>query len=95
MKPLWKLRSGEFAGWNQNNLLYNADGENVGYFVDTLAIGNDGQVVGEIYDDKFIGFRLGITYPLYGSQARYANIAVSRYANYAGHAVAGWEDPHF
>lgn len=95
MKPLWKIHSGDFAGHNANGTLYNADGENVGYFEGDLAIGINGHVIGEMYDDKFIGFKLGVGYPLYGARGRYANIAVARYANYAGNGIAGWEDPHF
>jgi hypothetical protein len=95
MKPLWKLRSGEFAGYNINDILYNANGENVGYFDGNLAIGLDGHVVGEMYDDKFIGYRLGVAYSLHNSRARYANIAMAQYANYAGNGIGGWEDPHF
>jgi hypothetical protein len=57
MKPLWKLSSGKFAGWNNNDILYDASGDNVGYFVDNRAISINGQVIGEMYDDKFIGYR--------------------------------------
>ena len=34
MKPLWKIRSGRFAGWRtEDGLLYDDDGAHVGYFV--------------------------------------------------------------
>jgi hypothetical protein len=95
MQPLWKLRSGKFVGWNFDGQLYDANGKHIGYFQDKVAVGRNGRVVGEMYDDKFIGFRLGISYPLYGSAGGYAGISVARYANYAGIAVGGWEDPHF
>jgi hypothetical protein len=87
MEPLWKLRSGKFAGWNYNGQLYDAKGNNVGYFEGEIAVGCDGHVVGEMYDDQIIGYRTNVSYPIYG--------AVAPYAGYAGYAVAGWEDPHF
>ena len=31
MTPLWKVRSGHFAGWYSNDALYDASGHNVGY----------------------------------------------------------------
>jgi hypothetical protein len=95
MEPLWKLCSGKFAGWNSNGILYDANGENIGYFNGKIAVGCDGQVVGEMYNDKFIGYNNGIAYSLYGTRGKYANIAVSSYADYAGSPIAGWEDPHF
>lgn len=95
MQPLWKLRSGTFAGWNHSGQLYDAAGKHIGYFQDDIAVGCNGRVVGQMYDDKFIGYRLGIAYPIYGSVARYAGIAVAKYANYCGIAIGGWEDPHF
>ena len=95
MIPLWKLRSGQFAGWNSDGVLYGADGRNVGYFEGSLAVGLNGRVVGEMYDDRFIGYRLGIAYPLYAPRAQYAGLAFAPYAAYAGYAIGGWEDPHF
>jgi hypothetical protein len=95
VKPLWKLRSGKFAGWNYNGQLYDAKGNHVGYFQGTVAVGCNGRVVGEMYDDKFIGYRTNISYPIYGAVGHYAGIAVAPYAGYAGYAVAGWADPHF
>lgn len=95
MKQLWKLRSGEFAGWNCNDQLYDADGKHIGYFEGDVAVGRNGRVVGEMFDDKFIEYRLGVSYPIYGSVAGCAGISVARYANYCGIAVGDWEDPHF
>lgn len=95
MKPLWKIRSGKFAGWNYDGQLYDAAGNHVGYFVKNIAVGCNGRVVGEMYDEKFIGYRLGIAYPSYGAVGRYAGLAIGRYADYAGYSVGGWEDPHF
>lgn len=95
MKPLWKLRSGKFAGWNSNGQLYDADGNHIGYFDDRVAIDCNGRVVGEMYDDKFIGYRTNVMYSAHGAVAHSANIAVGRYADYPGYAIAGWDDPHF
>lgn len=95
MKPLWRLRSGRFAGWNRNGQLFDSAGKHVGYFRGDLAIGRNGRVVGKMYNDKFIGYRLGIAYSIHSCGGSYAGIAAAPYAGYCGMAIAGWEDPHF
>ncbi len=95
MQPLWKLRSGNFAGWNSNGLLYNSNGDHVGYFIDSLAFDCNGRAVGEMYDDRFIGYRTNIAYPIGGTIARNVGISVMGYVGYVGNPVLGWDDPKF
>ncbi len=95
MKPLWKLRSGLFAGWNFEGQLYDAGGKHVGYFHGSCAVGCNGRVVGEMYDEKFIGVRTSVSYPIYGSSGHYSAISACRYVNYCGNAIGGWKDPDF
>ena len=95
MKPLWKVRSGEFAGWRSDNMLYDAAGRNVGYFQGDIAYNLRGRYIGEIYRDDWIGKRKGIVRSIGGARARCAGIAIARYAARAGLAIAGWEDPDF
>ncbi len=94
MTPLWKI-SGKFAGWNRNGQLYDANGNHVGRFHGEIAVSYNGHVVGEMYNDKFIGYRSSVAYPLYGVSTHYVGIAAGSYADYAGYSIAGWEDPHF
>ena len=95
MKPLWKIRSGEFAGWRSGDILYNSNGDNIGYFHRDIAYSLGGKYIGEIYRDDWIGKRTSITYPSGGSRAGYAGVAVARYGNRVGIAIAGWKDPDF
>lgn len=95
MKPLWKLRSGKFAGFNDNGTLYDAKGRHIGYFIDKIAVGCDGKVVGEMYDNEFIGYCTNSGYSLYGVMPRLASIGALSYGNYGGQPIAGWDDPHF
>ena len=37
MTPLWKMRSGKFAGFRLNDGLYDPQGESIGYFDDHIA----------------------------------------------------------
>jgi len=94
MKPLWKIRSGKYAGWRSNgDLLYNAQGDNVGYFDGNNCYSLDGHNIGEIYRDDWIGKKASVIRPIKGSRASYASIARAPYANRAGLAIAGWDDP--
>lgn len=95
MKLLWKVRSGEFAGWRKTDALYDAHGSNVGYFRGDVAYSLSGEYIGEIYRDDWIGKRSGVVHPTGGSRAGYAGIAIAPYADRAGLAVASWEDPDF
>jgi hypothetical protein len=46
MQPLWKVRSGDFAGWRSGDILYDANGSNVGYFNMDVAYSNNGRYIG-------------------------------------------------
>jgi len=95
MKPLWKIRSGKFAGWRVNDALYDDSGKNVGYFIDDIAYSTRGSYIGEIYGEDWIGKRTGIARGNHGSRGRYGNIGVGRYANRGGIALGGWKDPDY
>ncbi len=95
MKPLWKVSSGNFAGWRSGDNLYDANGNNVGCFQDNVAHSLNGRYIGEIYRDDWIGKRSGVHHGSGGSRVRAAGIAVARYAGRVGMALAGWDDPDF
>jgi hypothetical protein len=95
MSPLWKIRSGYFAGWRSGDILYDADGKNVGFFHGDVAYSLNGRYIGEIYRDDWIGKRSGVLHGSGGSRVGYVGVAAGRYANRAGMAIAGWEDPDF
>ncbi|UCG88598.1 MAG: hypothetical protein JSW71_08680, partial [Gemmatimonadota bacterium] len=64
MRPLWKLRSGQFVGWRtEDDQLYGADGVHLGYFVDDMAYTNDGRAIGELYGHQRLGRREDVIYP--------------------------------
>lgn len=46
---LWKVRSGQFAGWRDGDQLYDSQGHHVGYFSGDVAYYTEGKYVGEIY----------------------------------------------
>lgn len=95
MQPLWKICSGKFAGWRRNDALYDAEGNNVGFFDGDIAFSLEGKYIGEIYRDDWIGKKTNVSRPIRGARAGYAGIALAPYANRAGLAIAGWEDPDF
>lgn len=95
MQHFWKVRSGDFAGYRRGDYLFNADGICVGYFHGTVTYSLKGDYIGEIYKDDWIGKRSHVTHSMGSPRAAHANLAVARYVDRVGLAVAGWEDPDF
>jgi len=94
MMPLWKLRSGQFAGWRTDDgELYNAAGKHIGYFVNEIAYTNDGQAVGEVYGERWIGRRKTLIYPTGRQQAQRSAKTPASLADRPGLELAGWTDP--
>jgi hypothetical protein len=95
MKPLWKISSGRFAGYRNDDVLYDAKGNNVGYFRDKVAYSLNGHYLGEMYDDDYIGKRTGGGASISSSKVGRVGIARVAHADRAGRAIAGWDDPDF
>lgn len=95
MQPLWKVRSGAFAGYRGEDRLYNAQGANVGYFKDDVAYSTNGQYIGEIRRDDWIGKRTGIAHAVAGVRSPCTGITLCQHVGRVGLAVGGWADPDF
>lgn len=94
-QPIWKIQSGEFAGWNIDDSVYDANGNNVGPVCNSLIYSCDGRCVGEFYNDTFVGKQTSKSYPKGASYAAYASIAIAHMSATAGISVSGWVDPDF
>jgi len=93
MKPLWKLRSGEFAGVVQNKILYDSSGKNIGWLNnDNKFYSLSGQYVGEIYKDDKIGKRANTAHARQATKVQMPPIPVINHQNKPGIFIAGWED---
>lgn len=96
MKPLWKVPSGKFAGWRASNgALYNASGQNVGYFNKDIAYSLAGKYIGEIYNSEWIGKRKSTIHSIGSARVGYVSVALAPFVSRVGLAIAGWEDPDF
>ena len=96
MKPLWRLRSGRFAGWRtEDEQLYDTDGAHLGYFVNEIAYRNDGRAIGEIYGERYLGKRETVVYPTGTRQAARRAMDVAGMRDRDGMALAGWSDTDF
>jgi hypothetical protein len=94
MKPLWRIRSGRFAGWRtEDDQLYGADGTHLGYFVDGIAYSNDGRAIGELYGESRLGQREDVVYPTGTRRAAREQKRVAAMAETTGLPVAGLIDP--
>ena len=51
MTPLWKMRSGKFAGFRLNDGLYDPQGKKIGYFDDHIAYALSGKGIGGKTED--------------------------------------------
>ena len=95
MKPLWKIRSGQFAGNRSGDRLYNASGRNIGFFRGDVAYSIHGHHIGEIYNGDYIGKRLGVGHASIGSSGQARSIGASSHGNRGGLGIGGWDDPDF
>jgi len=97
MKPLWKLPSGQFAGWlDEKNLrVYNSDGTNVGITLGNVIYYLSGLYIGEFCNNDWVGRKRGVSYPLQGSISPFVGIAMSPYSNRVGISLSGWDEPDF
>lgn len=96
MKPLWEVRSGNFAGWrSDHDLLYNKNGINVGYFMGDIAYSSNGFYLGEIYKDDWIGKRSKADYPPGDARVPRAGITDAPQAGREGLSLDEWENPDY
>lgn len=95
-KGLWAVRSGRFVGWQVGDNLYDASGENVGYFDGDIAFSTStGRYIGELYQGDWIGKRAGLSRSTHASRVKTVRASYGRQANRVGQALGGWEDPDF
>ena len=93
MTPLWKIRSGRFAGWHSDDALYNADGRHVGYLAGHLAYDLGGRCLGELVEADWIGRNSRAAYPAGDSQSRRESVAHARLPDRTGRDDPAWSDP--
>lgn len=91
--PLWKIRSGQFAGWHTNNSLFDTTGNHVGYLAGHVAYGLDGRLLGEIHQAEWIGKRANVVYAAGESHPRADSVAHARLPDRAGLDASDWTDP--
>lgn len=95
MKPLWKIPSGEFAGWrDQQDKLFNANGKNIGYCMGTVAFTLTGDYLGGIHEQEWIGKRHEVMYPLSNAVLPSDNIELSPLEAREGISLVGWSEPN-
>ena len=95
MTPVWKIKSGKFAGWYSNDALYSADGHYLGFLAGSTAYSLAGDYLGEIHAVDWIGRSPG-------NHARHPtnhrpgeNVAHARLADRPGLGESGWDDPAY
>jgi hypothetical protein len=93
LTPLWKIRSGQFAGWHSNDTLYDAQGRHVGYLAGHFAYSLTGNLLGEIYQGEWIGRRTAAAALQGETRTPTEAIAHDRLPDRAGLALDGWIDP--
>ena len=95
MTPLWKVRSGRFAGWYSNDALYDANGKNIGYMAGMVAYALSGDFLGEVTRAEWIGRPPGVEHRSPGPREHRENVAHARLADRQPLNLNDWEDPDF
>lgn len=93
MTPIWKIRSGRFAGWHSTDAVYDAAGLHVGYLAGHYAYALDGGVLGELFQGEWIGRRANADYSPGESHPRGESVAHERLPDRTGLEFDGWADP--
>jgi hypothetical protein len=92
-KPLWKIDSGEFAGWRQGDDLYDAKGKHVGFFRDDIAYSLNGEYLGEVMDGEWLARHAHRVPPRIGARESRGGIRSTPRARRSGRPSRMWEDP--
>lgn len=95
MTPIWKIKSGKFAGWYSNDALYDAQGRHIGCLAGTSAYSLGGEFLGEIHEAQWIGWPVGVHRNHPPPQIKAENVAHAPLADRTGLALADWNDPAF
>lgn len=95
MRPFWKMKSGQFAGWRDGVHFYNAHGEHAGFFDgDLLYSLANGGYVGEVYEDRWLGKKQGpIRSPKQSLPAKRSSISAAVPAAIPSRGSMGWDEP--
>lgn len=95
MTPIWKIKSGKFAGWYSNDALYDARGKHIGCLAGACAYSLSGQYLGEIHDAQWIGRPMGVHRNHASALVKAENVAHAALADREGLDLTDWVDPDF
>jgi hypothetical protein len=95
MTPVWRVRSGKFAGWYSNDALYDERGRYIGFLAGTVAYATDGKYLGEIHEAEWIGRPPSAHANHPGPHPRGENLAHAPLADRTGLELPEWKDPDF
>lgn len=95
MTPIWRIRSGRFAGWYSSDALYDSTGHNIGYMAGISAFSLSGEYLGDIHAAEWIGCRADTTHISPGPRKHFDNVAHAPLNNRQGLKIDGWDDPNF
>lgn len=93
--PLWRIKSGTWAGWDIDGSIYNTNGKSIGHVTGTLIFDLNGKCIAELYDDKYVGLQEEKAYPTMANCAPWASIVLTKCTDIKGVNTPGWSDPLF
>ena len=92
-KPLWKMESGEFAGWRQGDQLYDAKGAHIGRFQGDVAYSLKGKYIGEILEGDWLAQHAHRSKPAISARESKGSIHSTPRAQRSGRPSKIWKDP--
>ncbi|MBI1306094.1 MAG: hypothetical protein GC181_05720 [Bacteroidetes bacterium] len=97
MRALYKVNSGEFAGWldELNGRVYNVEGQNIGYNDRTLIFDLSGNYLSDLIDQKYVGIKKHPLVPKGVSIQAVPGITRIPLVHESGIDAEGFSDPSF
>jgi hypothetical protein len=95
MTPVWKVRSGKFAGWYSSDAIYDDCGRYLGFLAGSTVYSIEGKYLGEIHQAEWIGRAPGNHADHPGLHPVGENVAHARLADRPGLDLPDWQDPNY
>jgi len=93
MDPLWKLISGQFAGWRVGEHFYDAKGRNAGFFRGEVLYALNGEYLAEVQDGEWIGRQRNRKLPSVKGRSSRGSVRSVPRANRSGRPSKIYIDP--
>lgn len=93
MDPLWKLISGQFAGWRMGEWFYDAKGANKGFFRGEVLYALNGEYLADVHEGEWLGRQRNRKLPAVKGRSSRGSVRSVPRANRSGRPSKIYTDP--